>query len=91
MMTKKEIVTKISDQTDMKQIDVKRIVQMALDMIVESLSRGETVELRNFGIFKVKSKKARLGRNPKTGENVQIPEKKVVTFKAGLVMKEKAK
>jgi len=90
-MTKKEIVTKISDQTDMKQIDVKRIVQMALDMIVESLSRGETVELRNFGIFKVKSKKARLGRNPKTGENVQIPEKKVVTFKAGLVMKEKAK
>lgn len=90
-MTKKEIVTKISDQTDMKQIDVKKIVQMSLDMIVESLSRGETVELRNFGIFKVKSKKARLGRNPKTGENVQIPEKKVVAFKAGLVMKEKVK
>ena len=90
-MTKKEIVTKISDQTDMKQIEIKKIVQMALDMVVESLTRGETVELRNFGIFKVKSRKARLGRNPKTGENVQIPEKKVVTFKAGLVMKEKVK
>ena len=90
-MTKKEIVTKISDQTDMKQIEVKKIVQMSLDMVVESLTRGETVELRNFGIFKVKSRKARLGRNPKTGENVQIPEKKVVTFKAGLVMKEKVK
>ncbi|MBL7156667.1 MAG: integration host factor subunit beta [Candidatus Omnitrophica bacterium] len=90
-MTKKEIVTKIADQTDIKQIDVKKVVQMALDIIVESLSGGETVELRNFGIFKVKSRKARLGRNPKTGESVQIPEKKAVTFKAGLVMKDKAK
>lgn len=90
-MTKKEIVTKISDETDIKQIDVKRVVQRTLDIIMESLSRGETVELRNFGIFKVKTRKARLGRNPKTGESVEIPEKKVVSFKAGLIMKEKAK
>ena len=90
-MTKKEIVIRISDRTDVKQVEVKGIVQMALDMIVESLSKGETVELRNFGIFKVKSRKARLGRNPKTGEGVRIPEKKVVRFKAGLVMKEKVK
>ena len=90
-MTKKEIVIRISDRTDVKQVEVKEIVQMALDMIVEGLSKGETVELRNFGIFKVKSRKARLGRNPKTGEGVQIPEKKVVRFKAGLVMKEKVK
>ncbi len=90
-MTKKEIVIRISDRTDVKQVEVKEIVQMALDMIVESLSKGETVELRNFGIFKVKSRKARLGRNPKTGEGVRIPEKKVVRFKAGLVMKKKVK
>ena len=90
-MTKKEIVTGIADQTDIKQIDVKKAVQLTLDIIVDSLSKGETVELRNFGIFKVKSRKARLGRNPKTGESVQIPEKKAVTFKAGLVMKEKVK
>lgn len=90
-MTKKEIVTKIADQTDIKQVDVKKVVQMTLDNIVESLSKGETVELRNFGIFKVKSRKARLGRNPKTGEGVKIPEKRVVMFKAGLVMKEKVK
>lgn len=90
-MTKKEIATRIADETDIKQMDVKKVVQMVLDIIVESLSKGETVELRNFGIFKVKSRKARLGRNPKTGENVQIPQKKVVTFKAGLVMKEKVK
>jgi len=90
-MTKKEIVTKIADQTDIKQIDVKKVVQMTLDIVIESLSTGGTVELRNFGIFKVKSRKARLGRNPKTGTSVDIPEKKVVTFKAGLVMKDKVK
>jgi len=90
-MTKKEIVTRIADETNIKQIDVKKVVQMTLDIVIESLAKGETVELRNFGIFKVKSRKARLGRNPKTGTSVQIPEKKVVTFKAGLVMKEKVK
>ncbi len=90
-MTKKEIVTRISDRTDIKQVEVKKVLQMALEIIVESLSREETVELRNFGIFKVKSRKSRLGRNPKTGEGVKIPGKKVVAFKAGLVMKEKVK
>lgn len=90
-MTKKEIVTKIADQTDMKQIDVRKVVQMTLDNIIESVSKSETVELRNFGVFKVKVKKARLGRNPKTGESVQIPEKKVVTFRPGLSMKDKVR
>ena len=90
-MTKKEIITRIADHSDIKQIDVKKVVQMTLDIIIESLSKAETVELRNFGIFKVKSRKSRLGRNPKTGQSVEIPEKKVVTFKAGLVMKERVK
>ena len=90
-MTKKEIVAIISDRTDMKQVDVKKITQMVLDMIIESLAKGETVELRNFGIFKVKSRKARMGRNPKTGERVEVPGKKAVAFKAGLVMKERVK
>lgn len=90
-MTKKEIVLKIADETDAKQINVKLIVQKTLDTIINSLSKGETVELRNFGIFKVKSRKGRMGRNPRTGENIPVPEKKVVTFKPGLVMKEKVK
>lgn len=90
-MTKKEIVLKIADEIDAKQINVKLIVQKTLDTIIDSLSKGETVELRNFGIFKVKSRKGRMGRNPRTGENIPVPEKKVVTFKAGLVMKEKVK
>ncbi len=90
-MTKKDIIVKISDETRRKQVDVKETVQKTLDFIIESLARGETVELRNFGIFKVKSRKGRMGRNPRTGDSVPIPEKKVVTFKPGLIMKQRVK
>ncbi len=90
-MTKKDIIVKVADDTGMKQIDVKKVVQKTLDYVIASLARGETVELRNFGIFKVKSRKGRMGRNPRTGETVSIPEKKVVSFKVGLVMKERVK
>ncbi len=88
-MTKKDIVLKISNELDMKQIDVKKIVQKTFDAITEALARGERVELRNFGVFKVKSRKARLGRNPKTGQEVPVAPKKVAVFKSGLVMKAK--
>ena len=86
-ITKKDIVLKISAETGIKQIDVKRIVQSALDKITEYLAQGQTVELRNFGIFKVKSRKGRTGRNPRTGEKVPVPPKRVVVFKPGLLMK----
>ena len=88
-MTKKEIVLKIAEESELKQIDVKKVVQKVLDQIVEALTKGETVELRNFGIFKVKSRKPRVGRNPKTGVAVPIPEKRIVAFKSGMVMKKK--
>ena len=88
-MTKKDIVIKIAEETSLKQMDVKKIVQKVLDHIIEALVKGETVELRNFGIFKVKSRKSRVGRNPKTGATVPIPEKKVVSFKSGMIMKKK--
>ncbi len=90
-MTKKDIVMKISEETGIKQIDVKAVVQLTLDHIIGSLASGETVELRNFGVFKVKSRKSRIGRNPKTGTTVPIPERKVVSFKVGMVMKKKVK
>ena len=90
-MTKKDIVIKIADEKDIKQIHVKEVMQAALDVIIDSLAKGETVELRNFGIFKVKFRKPRIGRNPKTGETVEIPAKKTATFKSGLVMKERVK
>ena len=90
-MTKKDIVMKVSNETNLTQIDVKKIVQRTLDVVVESLERGETVELRNFGVFKVKTRRGRVGRNPRTGQEVQVPEKKVVVFKPGLILKHQVK
>jgi len=86
-MTKKDIVLQVATDTALKQVDVKRVVQRILDVIVAALSRGETVELRNFGIFKAKSRKGRTGRNPRTGEKVPVPPKRVAVFKPGLIMK----
>lgn len=86
-MTKKDIIMKIADETGLKQIDVKEVVQRTFDLITNSLRRGDKVELRNFGIFKVKVRKGRVGRNPRTGESVTISDKKVVSFKSGMKMK----
>lgn len=90
-MTKKDIVLKISDETNIKQIDVKKVVQRTFDCIIDSLVRGEKVELRNFGVFKIKERRSRTGRNPRTGEVVPVPSRKVAVFKPGLEMKNKIK
>ncbi|PIP18598.1 MAG: integration host factor subunit beta [Candidatus Omnitrophica bacterium CG08_land_8_20_14_0_20_41_16] len=90
-MTKKDLILKVSDKTDLKQITVKLVVQKVLDCIIEALVRGEKIELRNFGIFKVKQRKNRTGRNPRTNQVIPIPPKKVVIFKSGLEMKQKIK
>ena len=90
-MTKKDIVLRITDMTGIKQGDVKRVVQKTFDVIVDSLVRIEKVELRNFGVFKIKERKARFGRNPRTGQSVPVPPRKVVVFKPGLEMKRKIK
>lgn len=90
-MTKKEIALKIAEDTGLKQVDVKKVVQKTLDSIIASLAKGETVELRNFGVFKVKTRRSRVGRNPKTGTAVPIPERRVVSFKSGMIMKKKVK
>ncbi len=90
-MTKKDIVIKITDQTGIKQVDVKKVVQKTFDTIVDSLVKGEKVELRNFGVFKVKERRARTGRNPRTGQSVPVPPRKVAIFKPGLDMKKKIK
>ena len=90
-MTKKDIVLRITDLTGIKQVDVKKVVQKTFDVIVDSLVRSEKVELRNFGVFKIKERRARLGRNPRTGESVPVPPRKIVVFKPGLEMKQKIK
>jgi len=90
-MTKKDIILKVSDETNLKQIDVKRVVQKTFDCILEALARGEKIELRNFGVFKIKQRKSRTGRNPRTGQVVPVPPRKVVVFKPGLEMKHEIK
>ena len=90
-MTKRDIALKISEESGIKQIHVKEVIQKTLDHIVNGLAAGQTVELRNFGIFKVKTRKGLMGSNPRTGAQVPIPDKKVVSFKPGLVMKAKVK
>ncbi len=90
-ITKKDIVLKISSETGIKQIDVKRVVQSTLDEITKYLAGGQTVELRNFGIFKIKQRRGRLGRNPRTGQEVPVAPKKVVVFKPGLIMRKDVK
>ena len=89
-MTKREIVMKISSETGLTQVEVKRVVQRTFDLIIEALINGDKVELRNFGVFQVKRRKKRLGRNPnKPEEVIPIPEKNVPDFKPGKIMKEK--
>ncbi|MDD5116247.1 MAG: integration host factor subunit beta [Candidatus Omnitrophica bacterium] len=90
-MTKKDIVLKVSDETNLKQIDVKEVVQRTFDCIVDALVRGERIELRNFGVFRIKQRKSRTGRNPRTNQVIPVPPRKVVIFKAGLEMKQKIK
>jgi nucleoid DNA-binding protein len=87
-LTKRDLVLRISEDTEMPQQQVFDIVQRTLDEIVISLAKGEKVELRNFGIFEVRVRKARIGRNPSEPEiKVPIPERSVVKFKAGKEMR----
>ena len=90
-MRKRDIVLRISQESRIKQIVVKEVVQRTFDVILSALSEGKRIELRNFGVFHVKTRKQRVGRNPKTGDVVPVPERKTVTFKPGLDMKQKIK
>lgn len=90
-MTKKEIVKTISDKTGLTQLQIKEIVQYTFDGIIETLLEEGRVELRNFGVFQVKTRRARKARNPRTGHQVEVPEKFVVTFKPGKDMEARVK
>ena len=88
-MTKRDLVIRISNDTNLIQQDVLTVVQKTLDYVTEALIKGETVELRNFGVFEVKLRKPRVGRNPNDpGKDVQIPARAVVKFKPGKEMRE---
>ncbi len=89
-MIKSELVQKIADNNPhLYQRDVENVVNAILDAIGDALARGDRVELRGFGAFSVKSRPAREGRNPRTGEKVPVAEKDVPFFKSGKEMRER--
>jgi len=82
-MTKAELVEKVAERIDLTKKQTEEIVNTIFGSITDSLSKGDKVELRGFGSFRVRSRESRQGRNPKTGTTVHIPAKKVPFFKAG--------
>ena len=88
-MTKKEIVYSIAEKLGVSQVQTKEIVQKTFDAIIETLVQDGRIELRNFGVFEIKQRKKRMARNPRTGEEVKVPAKCVVSFKPGKIMEEK--
>ncbi len=83
-LTKRDLVLRISSETGLGQQQVASVVQKILDHIAEALARGDKVELRNFGVFEVKIRKPRIGRNPTVPDvSVPIPQRAVVKFKMG--------
>jgi len=90
-VTKKEIVKQIAERIGLTQLKTKEIVQQTFDAIVDTLLEVGRIELRNFGVFEVKQRKARKARNPRTGDRVDVPPKNVVTFKPGKEMEEKVR
>ena len=91
-VTKRDLATRvrlaIKPKIKLHQAEVTELITQTLDAIRDSLSKGQTVELRNFGVFKIETRKERIGRNPKNPEvDIQIPERAVVKFRAGKEMK----
>jgi nucleoid DNA-binding protein len=88
-MTKKEMAKAIASDLGLRPADVLVIVQKLFDGITATLVQEGRIEFRNFGVFEVKSRKPRKARNPRTGESVQVPERRVVSFKPGKEMEER--
>jgi DNA-binding protein HU-beta/integration host factor subunit beta len=90
-VTKKDIVRTIAEEIDLPQYRTRVLVQRTFEALIEALVRDGRVELRNFGIFQIKQREARLARNPRTGEPVTVQAKNVVTFKPGKEMEERVR
>src|ERR1043166_6580547 len=87
-MTKAELVEKVADKIQLTKKQTETVVNILLNCITEALSEGDKVELRGFGSFRIRNRNPREGRNPKTGDTVQMPAKRVPFFKAGKELRE---
>ena len=88
-ITKKDLVDRVADKTASKRVVVKKVVQTFLDEIVAELGEGNRLEFRDFGVFEIRSRAARVAQNPKTMEKVYVPSKRTVKFKIGRLMKQR--
>jgi integration host factor subunit beta len=88
VMTKAELVDEVARVVQLTKKQAETIVNIVFDSIVDSLRAGQKIELRGFGSFRLRSRKSRTGRNPKTGERVEVPSKKIPYFKPGKELKE---
>jgi|TARA_B100000959_G_scaffold250703_1_gene279385 integration host factor subunit beta len=86
--TKKQLIDRIADETKYKRSDVRAIVQTFLDSVVKELGEGNRLEFRDFGVFELKDRAARMAQNPRTLERVPVPARRTVKFKIGRLMKE---
>ena len=87
-MNKAELVSAVAEKTGMSKKDSEKAVNAAFDTITEDLAAGDKVQLVGFGAFEVKERGARIGRNPKTKKEIEIPASRVPQFKAGKALKE---
>ena len=88
-MTKRDLAGKVAEKIRVTQFLTLKVIDSVLNEITDALANGGKIELRDFGVFKIKKRRERLGRNPRTGEEVPIPSRKVVYFKPGKLLKEK--
>ena len=87
-ITKKDLIERITERTNLKRGDAKRIIQEFLEQVIAELRKGNRLEFRDFGVFEVKERAARLAQNPKTMQKVEVPAKRAVKFKVGRLMRE---
>ncbi len=88
-VTKKQIVNKIANDLKIKQVVVYDVIQSFLDEMIDVLASGDRLEFREFGVFEIVKRKSRVAQNPRTLEKVQVPERRVVKFKPGRLMKKR--
>ena len=87
-MNKTELVAAVAQKTGLTKKDAERVVNATMDTVVETMKKGEKVQLSGFGIFEVKTREARVGRNPRTKESIQIPASRQPAFKASKTLKD---
>lgn len=88
-ITKKDLIDRIADRTKLKRVLVKKTVQEFLDQVIQELGKGNRLEFRDFGVFEIKERAARIAQNPKTLQRVEVPPKRTVKFKVGRLMRDK--